>query len=90
MLAPEYPLTVQAQLVPALMVLHNFIRIHDPFDESNLHPEHNNIQLEEYGYGDDNYDADDPTEVCNAGTRLWGQIANKMWQDYEDNNHRHA
>lgn len=70
MLAPEYPLTVQAQLVPALMVLHNFIRIHDPFDESNLHPEHNNIQLEEYGYGDDNYDADDPMEVCNAGTRL--------------------
>lgn len=90
MLAPEYPLLVQAQLVPALTVLHNFIRIHDPTDESDLHLEHNNIQLREHDYGDDEYDAQDPMEVRNAGTRLHGEIANKMWQDYKSDNRCHA
>ena len=90
MLAPEYPLLVQAQLVPALTVLHNFIRIHDPTDESDLHLEHNNIQLWEHDYGDDEYDAQDSMEVRNAGTRLCREIANKMWQDYESDNRHHA
>ncbi|KIO00087.1 hypothetical protein M404DRAFT_153719 [Pisolithus tinctorius Marx 270] len=30
--APEYDLQVQAKLVPALCVLHNFICTHDPDD----------------------------------------------------------
>ena len=30
--APEYPVQTQAKLVPALCVLHNFIRTHDPED----------------------------------------------------------
>jgi hypothetical protein len=34
--APEYSLAVQTKLVPALCVLHNFIRVHDPDDEGDL------------------------------------------------------
>lgn len=31
-LAPEYDIDTQAQFVPALCALHNFIRLHDPKD----------------------------------------------------------
>ncbi|KAG2075594.1 hypothetical protein BDR04DRAFT_1005441, partial [Suillus decipiens] len=34
--APEYSLSVQTKLVPALCVLHNFIWVHDPNDEEDL------------------------------------------------------
>ncbi|EGO05085.1 hypothetical protein SERLA73DRAFT_44852, partial [Serpula lacrymans var. lacrymans S7.3] len=33
--APEYALEVQAKLIPALCVLHNFIQLHDPDDSNN-------------------------------------------------------
>jgi hypothetical protein len=37
--APEYPIDMQAMLVPALAAVHNFVRIHDqePRDNSTDH-----------------------------------------------------
>lgn len=87
MLAPEYPLTVQAQLVPALAVLHNFIRIHDP---SNLPPEDDDPQLGDYDYGDNDDGPQDPTEQRDAGARFREEVAHNMWQDYRDGRYRHA
>lgn len=34
--APEYDLPTQTKLVPAICVLHNFIRVHDPNDDVNI------------------------------------------------------
>lgn len=31
-IAPEYSVATQARIVPALCVVHNFIRVHDPSD----------------------------------------------------------
>jgi hypothetical protein len=44
--APEYSLAVQAKLVPALCVLHNFIRIHDPEDEEELDSDDDEVEVE--------------------------------------------
>jgi hypothetical protein len=87
LLAPEYPLTVQAQLVPALAVLHNFICIDDPFD---LPPEDDNPQIEEYNYGDNNDYPQDPTELRDAGARFQEELALKMWRDYRHGNYCHV
>ena len=87
MLALEYPLTIQAQLVPALAVLHNFIRIHDPFD---LPPEDDDPLLEEYDYGDENDYPQDPTEQRDTGARFREDLALRMWQDYRHGNYCHA
>ena len=43
--APEYSLAVQAKLVPALCVLHNFIRIHDPEDEEELDSDDDEVEV---------------------------------------------
>ena len=87
MLALEYPLSIQAQLVPALAVLHNFIWIHDPFD---LPSDDDNPQLEEYDYGDDNDHLQDPTELCDVGAQFQEDLTHNMWQDYRHGNYRHA
>lgn len=87
LLAPEYPLTVQAQLVPALAVLHNFIRIHDPSD---LPSEDDDPYLEAYDYGDDGDEPQNPTEHRDAGTRFRDEMAQNMWREYKDNNYRNA
>lgn len=87
MLAPEYPLTVQAQLVPALAVLHNFIRIHDPSDVPH---EDDDPPLEDYDYGSDGDDSQDPTEQHDAGARFREELAHNMWQDFHDDDYRHA
>ena len=86
LLATEYPLIVQAQLVPALAVIHNFIRIHDPSDLLN---EDDNPPIEEYNYGEGGSGPQDPTEHRNAGTRLRDKLARKMWQDHQSRNHHY-
>ena len=78
---------MQAQLVPALAVLHNFIWIHDPSD---LPPEDDNPQLEEYDYGDDNDYSQDPTELHDTGAQFQEDLALIMWRDYRHGKYRHA
>ena len=71
---------IQVQLVPALAIIHNFIRIHDPSD---LLKEDDNPQIEEYNYRVGSSGPQDLTEHCNAGTRLQDKLARKMWQDHQ-------
>jgi hypothetical protein len=84
--APEYPLDAQAQLVPALVVLHNFIRIHDPNDL----PEDDNAQGHAYGNADDGQYHHNNVDVRDVAARFRDGIAQKMWQDYQDGRHRQA
>ncbi|KAH9038049.1 hypothetical protein EDB83DRAFT_2189994, partial [Lactarius deliciosus] len=79
MLAPEYSLDVQAKLVSALAVLHNFIRIHDP---SNL-PDDDDNQGHAYGNPDDG-PHHHAAGVWDAAAAFRDSIALQMWQDYQE------
>jgi hypothetical protein len=85
MLAPEYPLAAQAQLVPALAVLHNFIWVHDPTDL----PKDDDGQERVQGTADDRQ-FPHATDVRDAAARFREEIALRMWQDYQDGDHRQA
>ncbi|KAJ7657663.1 hypothetical protein DFH06DRAFT_933098, partial [Mycena polygramma] len=90
--APEYPIEMQAMLVPAVGALHNFLRIHDRSDEakdlggdgtpatSTLDDfacnEPRQIQPEELGF------QIGEAERMRASSRR-DHIAEKMWQDYQ-------
>ena len=73
--------------MPALAVLHNFIRIHDPSD---IPPEDDDPPLEDYNYGDDDNYPQNPTEHRDAGARFREELAHNMWQDFQDGDYRHA
>jgi hypothetical protein len=83
MLAPEYSLRVQAQLILALAVLHNFIRIHDPSD---LPTEDDDAQ----DYANNENGLQDNAGVNDTGARFREEIALRMWQDYQDGRYRRA
>lgn len=82
MLAPEYPLVVQAKLIPALAVLHNFIRIHDPSDL----PEDDDDQ--DHDYMNNNNGPDDVTGVHDSAGGFREEMALRMWRDYQEGRHR--
>ena len=83
MLAPDYPLVVQAKLIPALTVLHNFIWIHNPSDL----PGDDNDQ--DYDYMNNNNDPDDVTGVHDSAGGFCEEMALRMWQDYQEGGHHH-
>ena len=80
--APEYNLTTQAKMVPAICVLHNFIRIHDVDDIPTANDTH--IQAEQplmpimEGLG-----GDISTAERNRATKLRESIAKAMWESYQ-------
>jgi hypothetical protein len=80
--APEYNLATQAKMVPAICVLHNFIRIHDVDDIPTANDTH--IQAEEplmpimEGLG-----GDISTAERNRATELRESIAKAMWESYQ-------
>jgi hypothetical protein len=79
--APEYSLVVQTKLVPALCVLHNFIRVHDPDDkEGDEEAEVDTNQavqqrVEDFGH------TITPAERARAGQKR-DNIAEAMWAQY--------
>ena len=78
--ASEYSVHTQAKIIHALCVLHNFIRVHDPDDISD-------IVLEEIERVPQATAAADfggairPQETKRAGAHR-DQIAKEMWADY--------
>jgi hypothetical protein len=82
---------MQAKLVAAIAVLHNFIRINDPDDGNSLDCFRGGAEQREAhqggGIGDDEDDEDDfrgvitPAEQRRAKERR-DRIAKQMWEDY--------
>ena len=78
--APEYDLTTQAKMVPAICVLHNFIRIHDVDDIPVIEgpqSRHRASALMELG-------GDILNAERNAASDLQESIAMAMWNSYMD------
>ena len=78
MLAPEYSLHVQAQLIPALAVMHNFIWTYNPSD---LPEEEEDAQ----NSGNINNGIQDSTDVDDTGSDFCEEIALKMCEDFQEN-----
>ena len=81
-LAPEYSLEVQARIPAALCAIHNFIRIHDPAEDTVLAADNDN----DY---DDNTALDRDHEAFAAAaaendtmSAKRDSIAQAMWDDY--------
>jgi hypothetical protein len=83
-IAQEYEIETQAQIISALAVLHNFICIHDPEDliEDNDNDDH--VTTEDSHGGLQN--SVRPEERARAVARR-EEIARAMWADYEARGH---
>jgi hypothetical protein len=78
LLAQEYSLATQTQIVPALAALHNFIIIHDPSEIS----EH---EVETEPNADDAWSNDQaavPDEERTRAAARRDSIATAMWEEY--------
>ena len=81
--APEYGLDVQAKLVAAICVLHNFIRVHDPDDTSDEDWE----ELERHAPQREARDFGGHTigqAEQNRASRKRDEIAAAMWRQYQE------
>jgi hypothetical protein len=79
---PEYSLKTQAQLVLALIVIHNFIRIFDPEDLPEPDDDNNGPnQGTEENTG--RLQMGVSVEEKSRATKFRDEIAKKMWQDYQ-------
>jgi hypothetical protein len=80
LLAQEYSFATQAQIIPALAVLHNFISLHDPGKTSELE-----LELETGSDADDAWSihqAAIPREERTRAAKHRDRIASEMWKDY--------
>lgn len=81
-MAPEYDLTTQAKMVPAICVLHNFIRIYDvddlPIVDMPSHRDQSSTGITD-GLGGDISSAE-----RNRASELRDSIAKAMWDSYQD------
>lgn len=83
---PQFDMSIQVQVPPALVALHNFIMDHDPQDvdeylagnETDLDP----IPGQPHGFGDLAAGVVSRTEKTRA-TTLRDQIAERMWTNYQ-------
>ncbi|TFK59919.1 hypothetical protein BDN72DRAFT_780076, partial [Pluteus cervinus] len=87
--APEYNITMQAKLVPALCALHNFLRIHDPSEDpvSNFAQEPNTTiqtgdaapvtEIETQAEGEE-------TDEYRRASNRRDKIAQAMWAAYQE------
>ena len=79
--APEYSLKTQAKMVPAICVLHNFIRIYDVDDLPDT-PQHSQVQ-EGPGNHLGELGGDISTAESNRASALRDSIAQDMWASYQ-------
>jgi hypothetical protein len=84
LIAPEYDMTIQARIPPALCALHNFICRHDPSDIEdyidNDNPSH--LRANDPGFGTLAHDAMTAEQRWSAEDRR-EEIANSMWISYQ-------
>ena len=82
LLAQEYSFATQAQIVPALAALHNFILIHDPSDISedrlDTEPEPNTDRDDTWSRNQGAVSQEERTRAAERRER----IALAMWEDY--------
>ncbi|CAK5266818.1 unnamed protein product [Mycena citricolor] len=96
--APEYPIEMQAKLVPAIAALHNFIRIHEPLDDFSApqQPAASSVPLSRSTSSIDSFMQDEPRDIlpeelgmeisaaeCRRAELRRDTIAQKMWEDYQ-------
>src|SRR6267154_5018847 len=81
LLPPEYSMEIQARIPPALCLVHNVIRVHDPNDMM----EYRNV-LDEHILTDTGSLADGPPtkQVRTRANLRHDQIAREMWKDYNE------
>ena len=77
--APEYSLPTQAKMIPAICVLHNFIRVHDVNDIPVVNEpwRAGRTQVGEVG-------RDISSEETNRASELRESIAKAMWASYQN------
>jgi len=85
LLAPEYDIEIQSQIPSALVVLHNFIKHHDPQDKIRV----DNGGPQDHGFyaGDDSLlphgtQGVEDEENDSEASRCRNQIAGDMWRQY--------
>jgi hypothetical protein len=80
--APEYNLETQAKMVPAICVLHNFIRIHDIDDLPDI-LQHPQVQEGLANNSGDLGNGDVSAAESNRASILRDSIAQDMWASYQ-------
>lgn len=82
--APEYPFETQAQIVQALCVVHNFIRIHDPLESMDIDIEEDESVGSSGGLNDESdLGGTVSRQEREAACDLRDQIAEAMWEGYQ-------
>ena len=76
---------MQAQLIPALAVIHNFICTHDPSDLPEPEDDGQGTNGDDNAHDDDN----NVPEGRGAGVACREKIALDMWAEYQNSNHHH-
>jgi hypothetical protein len=81
LLPPEYSMEIQARIPPALCLVHNIIRVHDPNDMMEYRDL--NVSDERFTTDTGNLANGPPTEQARTRASLRrDQIAGEMWEDY--------
>ena len=81
LLPPEYSMEIQARIPPALCLVHNVIRVHDPNDMMEYRDL--NVSDERFTTDTGNLANGPPTEQARTHASLRrDQIAGEMWEDY--------
>jgi len=82
LIGPEYSYVVQAQIPAALCAVHNFIRIHDPTEETVVVGDDDQVN-QQANAGDVFVHQIEYNEAVDGGVAARrDQIAQRMWQDY--------
>jgi hypothetical protein len=76
--AQEYEIETQAQIISALVVLHNFIHIHDPDDLIDGDEPNNQPEVTNQGNLQRSITAEERAMAANHRDT----IVNEMWRDY--------
>ena len=82
-MAPEYNMSLQAQIPVTLAAVHNFIREHEPEEEEN-DDDPDDIQPIGGGVGDDDDEAAEIHDGLGQHDDRRDQIAKDMWAQYID------
>ena len=77
----RYPVEFQSDMVIALCVVHNYIRIHGGCNDEI--EQRANATLYAESESDDNQDRPENDLISNEGSRHRDAIAHEMWNDYQ-------
>ena len=87
LLPPEFNMEIQARIPPALCLVHNVIRTHDPDDMI----DYRHVESEEWSghYNSGTLADSPPTEAaCTRAHQHRDEITQSMWNDYNIKRHR--